>query len=107
MSRSKKHAPYQANAGARSEKADKQQWHGALRARDRGIFARAPLGEDVVVTVAHDVSDPWGMAKDGRSYSGKDWLRRIANRAASYYPNASASDQHSRVNRKFAQLSAK
>lgn len=89
MSRSTRKTPMYPNASAPSERADKQTWHGRWRARERTALASAsiealrdPEGGYQPVPV-RAVSDPWGMAKDGRSYwSGKDQATAAAEIAA-------------------------
>ena len=51
-----------------SEKSDKQDAHRRLRTRQRMTLARhrERPEADHVWPVPHDVSDPWGMAKDGK-----------------------------------------
>lgn len=69
MSRSERHTPISGITTARSEKRDKQRWHRRLRAAVREALARG----DEVMPVERDVSDPWSMAKDGKTWwSG--WL---------------------------------
>jgi hypothetical protein len=66
MTRSYRKTPACGITTARSEKEDKRRWHGCLRSKVKQI-----LHSDFTVEVLpedKDVSDPWGMAKDGRQY---------------------------------------
>lgn len=67
MARSYKKEPVSPNAGAESEKKDKQRAHGAQRVHFRAAVSAAADGEDVLFderNVAH--SHVWAYAKDGR-----------------------------------------
>jgi hypothetical protein len=65
VSRSRKKNPHCGHAGAESEKADKKIWHSRMRARERLRLHHDPEG---VTTCEDDVSNVWGMAKDGKQY---------------------------------------
>ena len=51
-----------------SEADDKRIWHGALRAAERRFFAAARAGLDPIEPHLREVSDPWGMSKDGKRW---------------------------------------
>lgn len=65
MSRSRKKTPIHGIAICVSEKKDKRMWHGRMRSRERDRLINDPEG---ITTHDRDVSDPWVMSKDGKSY---------------------------------------
>lgn len=70
MSRSYRKTPIHGITTAASEKADKQTWHSSFRSRERQKLHRFITRPDTehITTHALEVSDVWGMAKDGRRY---------------------------------------
>ena len=76
MSRSTRKTPIHGITTARSESADKQAWHGRLRASERTRIAHD--GEDHIPVHEREVSDPWGMAKDGKRYLPKTAAENLA-----------------------------
>ncbi|MBV7428082.1 MULTISPECIES: hypothetical protein [unclassified Acidovorax] len=70
MSRSRRKTPIFGITTARSEREDKALWHGRWRAAERTVLAAVLPGDaDAhMTTLARSVSDPWGMAKDGRRF---------------------------------------
>lgn len=68
MTRSVKKTPVQSNTIARSEKKDKKIWHGRLRHLDKQRLSQAGDLDGFVASDVRAVSDPRGMAKDGKHY---------------------------------------
>jgi hypothetical protein len=68
MSRSRRRTPCGGITTARSEKSDKQDAHRRLRSCLRAVLAwqQEHPDADPVWPGLRDVSDPWGMAKDGK-----------------------------------------
>lgn len=57
-----------------SEADDKRLWHGALRAAERAAAALVRAGADPIWPLPREVSDPWGMTKDGKIWrTGSSW----------------------------------
>ena len=81
MSRSRKKVPYCGHTTARSEKKDKQIWHGQLRAAERTNLASARPEEleNHVTAIPNDVMNEYDMAKDGKQYWGHDARRVMAH----------------------------
>lgn len=67
MSRSFRHTPCYGHGGG-SEKQDKRIYNRSLRARVRQMLIVEPDFDGVVLPEVRDVSNPWSMAKDGKSY---------------------------------------
>lgn len=83
MSRSHKHTPVSSNASPVSEKSDKKIWHSRMRAKQRDQLAHADEhAEDLLPVSVHEVSNPYSMAKDGRSYQTEAEVVNIAKKAA-------------------------
>ena len=84
MSRSYRHQPIRAITTSRSEKTDKRIWHARLRARERTRLesASAEQLEAHAGTRPREVSDPWGMSKDGKTRMRLQTIRRILDAAA-------------------------
>lgn len=80
MSRSKRKTPIYGTTGARSEAVDKKHWHQRLRAAERSRLAHN-TGDHIPVD-EREVSDPWGMAKDGKRYWKVAMRTRAAERVA-------------------------
>lgn len=68
MSRSKKKTPIFGNAGG-SEKQDKRIANRKLRRKVNELNKKPD--EDVQFPKIKEVSNPWGMSKDGKHYSGE------------------------------------
>ena len=68
MARSRRKTPIVGITGAVSEKAEKQAAHRKERRKVRAVLAQAPEAE--VLPHAREVSDPWSMSKDGKTYVG-------------------------------------
>lgn len=84
MSRSHKHTPVSGNTTAVSEKSDKKIWHSRMRARQRDQLSHADdKADDLMPVLVNEVSNPYSMAKDGRSYLSDVKLVNIATRVAS------------------------
>lgn len=66
MSRSIKKSTAGGNCGASSEAYDKKQWHRSHRRRNK-VIADGLVDEDAEFVDEKQVSDPWTMAKDGKS----------------------------------------
>ena len=71
MSKSYRHSPVYGHGGG-SEKQDKRLYNRALRSRTRQDLRTCDDFDDVVLPEVCDVSNPWSMAKDGKSYC--TWL---------------------------------
>lgn len=84
MSRSRRKTPIFGITTARSERDDKALWHGRWRAAERTLLATVLPGDaDAhMTTLARSVSDPWGMAKDGRRFWSLEQQAAAASRAA-------------------------
>jgi len=66
MARSKRHTPIFGTTTHESEKADKRRANRRLRRRVREVVSGS-VAPDVLPEL-REVSNPWSMAKDGRSY---------------------------------------
>jgi hypothetical protein len=66
MARSKRHTPIFGMTTHESEKTDKRRANRRLRRRVREVVSAAIAPE--VLPALREVSNPWSMAKDGRSY---------------------------------------
>ena len=66
MSRSRRKTPIFGITTAPSEAEDKRLWHKRLRAKTRDQLKAGP--DDHIPVDRREVSDPWGMAKDGKRY---------------------------------------
>jgi hypothetical protein len=75
MSRSRKKNPYTGFTCANSERKDKKTWHSRFRAWARQMLLLDPeyIFRDCD---RHQVSNPWGMAKDGKHYWDDPRCRR-------------------------------
>lgn len=69
MSRSRKKTPIHGITTAVSEKEGKRIWHKRMRARERDRLITDPESEP---THEREVSDTWGMSKDGKQYYSAD-----------------------------------
>lgn len=67
MSRSRRKTPIRGITSAASERSDKQAWHCSYRTAVRRQLANDPDSE---LPHPRQFSDPWRMAKDGKSYYG-------------------------------------
>jgi len=72
MSRSYRHTMIHGNATSCSEKQDKRLNNRRLRRRVRQSLDTCTDFDAVILPAVFDVSNPWGMAKDGKRYS--EWL---------------------------------
>lgn len=68
MSRSRRKTPIRGITSATSERSDKQAWHCSYRTAVRRQLASDPDSE---LPHPRQFSDPWLMAKDGKSYYGE------------------------------------
>jgi len=66
MARSRRHTPIFGMTTHESEKADKRRANRRLRRLVREVVAASDAPE--VLPALREVSNPWSMAKDGRSY---------------------------------------
>ena len=66
MARSRRHTPIFGMTTRESEKTDKRRANRRLRRRVREAVSRPDAPE--VLPALREVSNPWSMAKDGRSY---------------------------------------
>lgn len=76
MSNSYRKKPIRANTGSESEKSDKKEWHQRMRAHSRDLLKKCEVMNDedlegVNFPEVRDVSDKWGMSKDGKRYQGE------------------------------------
>lgn len=86
MSRSRRKTPIYGMTTARSEKRDKQLWHGRMRACERGRLRDARVDFDAhLTTLEREVSNRWAMDKDGRQWW--PWWRQ-ALQAEAAHPSA-------------------
>ena len=70
MARSRRHTPIISMAINASEKQDKRWANRNHRAALRCALRSAADPDAAVLPTLRDVSDPWAMAKDGRSWFG-------------------------------------
>ncbi len=84
MSRSRRKTLIFGITTCRSEREDKRIWHGRLRSRERTTLqSTAPdTLEGHAPTSEKEVSNPWSMGKDGRTYWPKSRQLRRAERDA-------------------------
>lgn len=72
MSRSKKKTPIRGTTIAESEKDDKRIWHKRFRRTIKNFIRKfhgnADELQDEVLPDIHNLSDPWSMSKDGKTY---------------------------------------
>ena len=71
MARSRRRTPITSMTTAASEKQDKRWANRNHRAALRRILKSVADPDAAVLPTLRDVSDPWGMAKDGRSWFGR------------------------------------
>ncbi len=93
-------------AGAASEKEDKKQWHGALRAHYRASVATATEDSDVLEISPREVSNVWSFAKDGHRFWSNQAQVRTAQRMTGLQ-QLSEHDVAKMVQRKLHQYRAK
>lgn len=79
MSRSYRHSCIRGHGG-HSEKQDKRTYNRRLRTRARQMLHQGGDFDAIVLPEVRDVSNPWSMNKDGKSYSR--WLARYAHSLA-------------------------
>jgi hypothetical protein len=107
MSRSHKHTPVSSKTTSASEKSDKKIWHSRMRAKQRDQLAHADEhAEDLLPVAVHEVSNPYSMAKDGRSYQTEAEVVNIAKNAAQRKYRGGES-QEVAVEREMAKLRSK
>ena len=75
MSRSRKKTNMGGVTTAPSERDDKKIWHKIFRRKNRVILKKADKEETIFVT-KKEVSDPWKMDKDGKSFNPTEEGRR-------------------------------
>jgi len=68
MARSKRKTPIIGITGATSEKAEKQAAHRKERRKVRGVLSGR--AETELLPHTREVSNPWSMSKDGKTYVG-------------------------------------
>ena len=73
MSRSIKNKSFLAHACCQSEKKDKKLWHKVFRKKEKTNLSNNDL-ENYVTTHHKEVSNPWIMGKDGKSYYSQNHL---------------------------------
>jgi hypothetical protein len=71
MARSRRHTPIISFMSNSSEKQDKRHANRNCRSALRRVLKRDDDPDSAVLPVLRDVSDPWAMAKDGRSWFGQ------------------------------------
>ena len=71
MARSRRRTPIISMTTSASEKQDKRWANRNHRAALRRALKCAADPDATVLPTLRDVSDPWGMAKDGRSWFGR------------------------------------
>lgn len=85
MSRSYQKTPIARHTGCRSERLDKRIWHKRWRFQERIKLSslNSENLDDYCTTDRREVSDPWNMGKDGKSYFAHhkqaNLVKRIAN----------------------------
>lgn len=70
MARSRRRTPIISSMSNSSEKQDKRHANRNCRSALRRVLKRDGDPDAAVLPVLRDVSDPWAMAKDGRSWFG-------------------------------------
>lgn len=70
MARSRRHTPIISITTSASEKQDKRHANRNCRSALRPALKRDQDPDAAVLPILRDVSDPWAMAKDGRSWFG-------------------------------------
>jgi hypothetical protein len=91
MSRSYRRTPILPVTNGRSEKFDKKQWHRRWRLHER-IRLTARLRGDATALDGHlpvavrEISNPWDMYKDGKSYWSASRRLKFAELLARYGP---------------------
>ena len=71
MARSRRRTPIVSTTINASEKQDKRWANRNHRAALRRALKNTPDSDAAVLPTLRDVSDPWSMAKDGRSWFGR------------------------------------
>jgi len=71
MARSRRRTPIISSMSNSSEKQDKRHANRNCRSALRCALKRDDDPDAAVLPVLRDVSDPWAMAKDGRSWFGQ------------------------------------
>ncbi len=71
MARSRRRTPIISSMSNSSEKQDKRHANRNCRSALRRAFKRDDDPDAAVLPILRDVSDPWAMAKDGRSWFGQ------------------------------------
>lgn len=74
MSRSRRRQPIVGITTTRTERPDKQIWHGRMRAHERAATAAVRVGDQVEFPQVREVSDPWAMGKDGKKWMYSRWF---------------------------------
>jgi len=82
MSRSLRKNPIHGITTARSEADDKRIWHGRWRSTERDKLLKLNETEDYLTTHKNDVSNPWAMNKDGKSWRSVSDMNNYAERIA-------------------------
>lgn len=82
MSRSLRKTPIFGHTTAKSEAADKRQWHKRWRARERDQLASLNPDSDPLPVHHQTVSSTWDMAKDGKYWFDPRRQREVAKRIA-------------------------
>ena len=72
MARSRRHTPIASITTTASEKQDKRRANRIHRSAARSIVKRDTDPDATVLPILREVSDEWSMAKDGRSWFGRD-----------------------------------
>ncbi|MGD9787569.1 MAG: hypothetical protein AB7U30_06410 [Sulfuricellaceae bacterium] len=92
MSRSYRRTPILPVTNGRSEKFDKKQWHRRWRLHERiRLTARLRGGDEVALegylpVAVREVSNLWGMDKDGKSYWSASRRLKFAELLVKYKP---------------------
>ncbi len=71
MARSRRRTPIISSMSNSSEKQDKRHANRNCRSALRRALKRDDDPDAAVLPILRDVSDPWAMAKDGRSWFGQ------------------------------------
>jgi len=71
MARSRRRTPIISITTSASEKQDKRHANRNCRSALRRVLKRDDDPDAAVLPILRDVSDPWAMAKDGRSWFGQ------------------------------------
>jgi hypothetical protein len=93
MSRSYKKKMAGGSTTASSERDDKKMWHKAFRRKSNMLLYQKD--EEIIFPIENEMSDPWGMQKDGKGiYFTKDEIRKTLNASIQTLMNNATGREH-------------